>query len=163
MKCVLAFILRFPSGDKMDHKLSISVESQLPFTQCLNSVRHLITRSGFHILAEVPFHREFEQRLGLKFRQYIVLIVWNPFQGYEAVLSDAQAGVLMPFHFVIAESEKATVVAATNLALLARTAGSVGLQFLASKVNQQVHELFFELQKLDSNSAKVPLFCGGEE
>lgn len=138
----------------MDRELSVSVESKSSFAWCLSSVRQLITRSGFKILAEIPFHREFEQRLGLKFRQYTVLIVWDPFESYEAVLSDSQAGVLLPFHVLVEEKNKATVIAATNLPLLAWAVGSIGLRMAANNLHQRIHELFSELKRLENEPAE---------
>jgi uncharacterized protein (DUF302 family) len=138
----------------MDRELSVSVESKFAFASCLSSVRQLITRSGFKILAEIPFHREFEQRLGLKFRQYTVLIVWDPLESYEAVLSDSQAGILLPFHVLVEEENKGTAIAATNLPLLAWTIGSIGLRMAANNLDRRVHELFSELKRLENEPAE---------
>ncbi|MHB8525323.1 MAG: DUF302 domain-containing protein [Candidatus Acidiferrales bacterium] len=147
----------------MNRKLAISAETTLPFRQCLDSLRQQLARAGFRIITEVSFDREFEQHVGLKWRRYTVLLVWNAFQAYEALLGETEAGIFLPLHFLVAEGESATTVAGTNVALLAQTTGNVGLQLLARNLGCQIQKIFFELKKQEATPAGAVLLRGKEQ
>lgn len=71
---------------------SLSMPTTLPFEECLNLVRQAVQREGFQVIAEIPFHREFDRQIGLPWKKYTVLILWSPFLAYQAILSDRDAG-----------------------------------------------------------------------
>jgi uncharacterized protein (DUF302 family) len=131
--------------DLSNHELSISVETPLPFGDCLIHLRKILSHAGFRIVAEIPFHREFEEHLGLKWRQYTVLVVWSPFHAYQSVLNDAEAGFLLPFHFVVADRIGSTLVAATNLSLLGQITGRIGLRLVGNTLTQQIQQMLDQL------------------
>ena len=147
----------------MNRELAISAEIMLPFRQCLDSLRRQIVRAGFRVITEVSFDREFEQYVGLNWRRYTVLLVWNAFQAYEALLDDTEAGIFLPLHFLVEEGENGTTVAAANVALLAQATGNVGLQLLARNLGQQIQEIFFELKKQEASPASAALLRGREQ
>lgn len=127
---------------------SLSMLTSLPFGQCLNFLRESLRQEGFRIVAEIPFHDEFERHMGLSWQNYTVLIVWNPFWAYQAVLSDRDAGIFMPFHFVVAENRESTLIAATNHALFGRIIGTLGVQVLARDLTRKIREIFSDLAAL---------------
>lgn len=148
--------------ERMNRELAISAELTLPYRECLESLRQQLIRAGFRVIAEVPFDREFDQHVGLKWRRYTVLLAWNAFQAYQALLDEAEAGIFLPLHFVVAEGESATRVAAANLLPLAHAAGNVGLQLLAHNLGRQIQEIFLELKKQEATPASAVLLRGKE-
>lgn len=139
----------------MTRDISLSMLTALPFEQCLSFLRLALRREGFQVIAEVPFHREFERHVGLRWRNYTVLVVWSPFLAYQAVLSDRDAGMFMPFHFVVAENGESTLVAATNHALFGRTVGTIGVQVLARDITRKIRSIFSDLSARDPLAAQL--------
>lgn len=133
----------------MKQELSLSTVTALPFEECLWSLREAARREGFQVLAEVPFHSEFQQHVGLPWKKYTVLVVWSPFLAYQALLSDRDAGIFMPFHFVVAEGEDSTLVAATDHALFAGISGRLGVVVLARHLTNKIRLIFSELAALE--------------
>ena len=126
-------------------ELSISVETSLPFGECLTRLRGILSHAGFRVLAEIPFHREFEEHLGLQWPRYTVMVVWSPFHAYQGVLNDIDAGFILPFHFVVAERAGSTLVAATNLSLLGHITGRIGLRLVGNNLSQQIQQILYQL------------------
>ena len=133
---------------------SLSIHTTIGFKDCLAFLKQSLFREGFQIIAEVPFHRAFEKYLGLRENDYVVLIVWNPFQAYRALLADRDAGLLVPFHLVVADEGKLTRVTAPNHDSIGSRAGSIVIEVLARDLNKQVWQIFAELaaeEKLEVN------------
>lgn len=129
----------------MTRDCSLSMQTTLTFDQCLAFLRQSLREESFRIVAEVSFHREFERHVGLRCQNYTVLVVWSPLLAYQALLSDRDAGIFMPFHFVVAENEKSTLIAATNHALFGRVTGKIGVQVLARDLTRKIRQIFSKL------------------
>jgi uncharacterized protein (DUF302 family) len=126
-------------------ELSISFETPLGFEQCSVQLRGTLSHAGFRVLAEIPFHREFEEHLGLKWPRYTVFVVWSPFPAYQSVLDDTDTGILFPFHLVIAEKGDRTTMAVTNLSLPGQIKGRIGLRLLGDTLTRQIEQILFQL------------------
>ena len=138
-----------------NHEISVSLETSMPFGDCLMQLREMLSGAGFRIVAEIPFHREFEQHLGLKWRRYTVILVWSPFHAYQSVLNDAEAGILLPFHFVVAETQEGTLLAATNLSLLGHMTGRIGLRLVGTNLTHQIQQILDQLHARQGGSADL--------
>lgn len=136
--------------------LSISVETPLNFDECLACLRASLRRARLSIVAEIPFDREFKEHLGLSWARYTVIVVWSPFHAYQGVLNDREAGILLPFHFVVAETTDGTSVAATNLGLLGEVTGRIGLRLVSATLMQQIRQTLDELHMARRDGTRVP-------
>jgi uncharacterized protein (DUF302 family) len=125
--------------------LSISFETPLGFEQCSVQLRGILSHAGFRVVAEIPFHREFEEHLGLKWPRYTVFVVWSPFPAYQSVLDDTDTGILFPFHMVVAERGDRTTVAATNLSLPGQITGRIGLRLFGDNLTRQIEQILSRL------------------
>jgi uncharacterized protein (DUF302 family) len=129
-------------------ELSILFETSLGFEQCSVQLRDTLSHAGFRVVAEIPFHREFEEHLGLRWPQYsryTVFVVWSPFPAYQSVLDDTDTGILFPFHMVIAERGERTTVAATNLSLPGQITGRIGLRLFGDNLTRQIEQILSRL------------------
>jgi uncharacterized protein (DUF302 family) len=126
-------------------ELSISFETPLGFEQCSVELRDILSHAGFRVVAEIPFHREFQEHLGLKWPRYTVFVVWSAFPAYQSVLDDTDTGILFPFHLVIAEKGERTMMAATNLSLPGQITGRIGLRLLGDTLTRQIEQILSQL------------------
>jgi uncharacterized protein (DUF302 family) len=129
----------------MTRDFSFSVRTALGFQQSLDLLRRTLQREGFRVVSEVQFHREFEKTVGLPWKNYTVLIVWSPFHAYQALLSDRDGGLFVPFNIVIAEDADCTLIAITNHALAGLSNGPIGIQVLLRELNRKMRRIFVEL------------------
>lgn len=131
----------------------ISLHMAADCRDCLNLLKGILQREGCQILSEVPFHRELEREIGLHLRDYTVLVVWDPFQTYQGLLSEKGAGLFLPFHFLVADVGGSTLIAALNLDLIARAASTLGVQLLLRNLEQKIRFVFSELYRKDKSVA----------
>lgn len=81
----------------------------MPYQQVLSLLRNALKRNGLEVLCELPLERELERKVGLKCQPCTVLVVWSPFEAYQAVLSDRDAGLLVAFNIAVTDRGKWTV------------------------------------------------------
>lgn len=146
-----------------NREFSLAVQTTLGFQHCLSLLKRALSREGFRILAEVPFHQELDGGAGVRWQSYTVLVVCNPFHAYQALLSDRDAGIFMPFHFVVAQDGNLTLLAATNVALFGRMAGTIGVQVLARDLTRMIRKIFSELSAHEVQAADPVLQGRGKE
>lgn len=144
-----------PKVKRMTRDFSHSAITTLSFEDTLTLLRELLRVEGFRVVAEIPFHREFDRHVGLQWRRYTVLVVWNPFLAYQAVLSDRDAGIFMPFNFVVADNGSSTLIVATNHLLFGRLSGTIGVQVLARDLNRKIDCLLTRLADVEEPADNV--------
>lgn len=127
---------------------SFSVRTTLGFPETLDILRQKLQREGFRVVSEVHFHREFEKTVGLSWRKYTVLVVWNSFHAYQALISDQDGGLFVPFHLVVAEDSRNTLIATKNHGLNGSLAEiPIGIQVLVRELNRKMRQIFLELAR----------------
>ena len=128
----------------MTRDFSFSLRTTLGFQVCLDLLRQKLQREGFRVLSEVQFDREFEKTVGLRWQKYTVLVVWSPFHAYQALLSDRDGGLFMPFNVVISEDMGYTSMSVTNHAASGFIDGPIGVRVLVRELNRKMREIFLE-------------------
>jgi len=142
---------------RMTRDFSHSAITTLSFEDTLALLQDLLHHEGFRVIAEVPFHREFERHVGLQWTNYTVLVVWNPFLAYQGLLSDRDAGIFMPFNIVVAQQTSSTLIVATNHLLFGRLAGTIGVQVLARDLNRKVNRIFSQMVEVEEPANSISL------
>ena len=129
----------------MTRDFSFSLRTTLGFQECLDLLRQKLQHEDFRIVSEVQFHREFAKTVGVQWEKYTVLVIWSPFHAYQALLSDHDGGLFMPFNVVIAEDTGYTSIAVTNHASAGFSQGPIGIQVLVRELNRKMRRIFLEL------------------
>ena len=84
------------------------------FDEALVSLRSALQAECIEVVREVPFHIVFHKSMGVSCRKYTVLVVWSQFEAWRAVLTEDNAGLLIPFNIVVRENGGSTVIAIDN-------------------------------------------------
>lgn len=84
------------------------------FGEALIRLRSALRREEFEIVCEIPFHHAFQKSMGVTCRNYTVLVVWSQFDAWKAVLTEKDAGLLMPFNIAVMEDGESTLIAVNN-------------------------------------------------
>lgn len=124
---------------------SFAVRTTLGFQESLDLLRRKLQRDGFRVVSEVHFHREFEKRVGIEWPKYTVLVIWSPFLAYQALLSDRDGGLLVPFNLAVAEDSGATLITTPNHSWAALRERPIGIQVLVRELNRKLRQIFLEL------------------
>jgi uncharacterized protein (DUF302 family) len=124
---------------------SISARTTTSYQRALANLREALKRHGFEILFELMLDRELDRKVGLRWQHYTVFVVWSPFDAYQAVLSDRDGGLLVPFNLCVAEDGNSTFVAVSNHTSLSRSAGPIGIQVLVRDLARKIRQVLVEV------------------
>jgi uncharacterized protein (DUF302 family) len=125
----------------------IAVQTDVGFERTLESLRIELPRHEFRILGEVNFSRELDSLIGLATPLYAVLIVWHPFSAYQALLSDLNGGLMVPFNLAVYQNGNVTTVSVLNQPSLMAEA-PLGIRVLGQELNRRMRKVMLELGTL---------------
>ena len=112
------------------------------FEETLDILRSALRREGLQIICEVPFHREFRKSMGVTCCKYSVLVVWSQFETWRAVLTEDDAGLLMPFNIAVKEDGNSTLIAVNNWTSRRQGGASVGVSLLVHDAEARMLRVF---------------------
>jgi uncharacterized protein (DUF302 family) len=122
----------------------IAVQTEVGFERTLESLRIELPRHEFRILGEVNFSRELDSVIGLATTPYAVLIVWHPFAAYQALLSNPNGGLMVPFNLAVYQNGSVTTVSVLNQPSL-KVEASLGMRALGQELNRQMRSVMLEV------------------
>ena len=122
----------------------IAIETAMDFDHTLESLRAELFRSEFRILSEVDFSRELDSHIGLSASQYAILIVWHAFSAYQALLSDLNGGLMVPFNVAVYQKDGVTTVSVLLQPSLTPEA-SLGIRALGQDLNRRLRDVLLHL------------------
>lgn len=131
---------------------SISAQRAVSYQEAFPYLCDVLRRRGFEILSELQVGPALEHELGISWahlgvpwRNYTVLVVWSPPEICEAVLSDRDGGLLVPFNICIAGNSASTVAAVINYygALISRD-GPIGIRLVIRSLTRRIYEVLQE-------------------
>ncbi len=122
----------------------IAVQTEVGFERTLGLLRIELPRHEFRILGEVDFSRELESLIGLATSRYVVLMVWHPFSAYQALLSNPNGGLMVPFNLAVYRSGNVTTVSVLSQPSLAREA-SLGIRVLGQDLNRRMRDVLLHV------------------
>lgn len=139
-------------------QVSISVRTRLRFDECLGLLRQKLQREQFRVVAKIQFDREFENSLGVHWRKYTVLVVWNSFYAYQALLCGMDGGLFLPFNISVSEDSGSTLIATTNHSWgSAGNHAPVGITILTRELNRAMEQIFTEFAVHESTMSRSVL------
>lgn len=122
----------------------IAIRTAMTFEQTLIAVRSELQAREFRIAAEIDFRRELDSRIGISSSRYAVLIVWHSFSAYQAILSDPNGGLMVPFNVAVYENGSNTIVSVLNQPALDLEA-SLGIRVLGQEMNRRMRDILLHL------------------
>ncbi len=111
----------------------------LPFEEALARARDELKAAGFGVLCEIDVRAKMKEKLGVDFRNYVILGACNPPLAYRALQQDLNVGLLLPCNVVAYEEEGRTVVAAIDARKLMAVMENPALAAAAAEVNRILH------------------------
>lgn len=138
--------------------VSVSVRTGLRFEECLSLLRQRLQQQHFRVVSQIRFDREFENTLGLHWRKHTVLVVWNSFYAYQALLCGLDGGLFLPFNISVSEDSGSTLIATTNHSWgSAGNHAPVGVTILARELNRVMEQILTEFTVHESTMSRSVL------
>ena len=85
-------------------------ELNAPFDQVVEMVTEELKKEGFGILTKIDVKEKFKEKLGIDFKNYVILGACSPSHAHRAILEEEDIGLLLPCNVIVYEQEDNTVV-----------------------------------------------------
>ena len=117
----------------------------LAYEQAVESTREALKAEGFGVLSEIDIKDKLKEKLGVDFRNYVILGACNPALAYETLQQELDIGLLLPCNVIVYELEGKTIVSAVDAAKMLSVVGNPKLESTAGKVNEKLRRVIDSL------------------
>lgn len=108
----------------------------LSFGEAVARAKEALKKEGFGVLCEIDIREKLREKLGVDFRQYVILGVCNPPIAYQSLQLEVHLGLLLPCNVIVYVDGDRSVVAAIDAARMLSIVGNPDLEAAAGQVNQ---------------------------
>ena len=113
----------------------------MPFEQAVARTRQALAAEGFGVLCEIDIREKLREKLGVDFRNYIILGACNPPLAYQTLQEELNVGLLLPCNVVVYEKDGNSVVAAIDASKMLSVISNPRLESVASEVNDKLRRV----------------------
>jgi uncharacterized protein (DUF302 family) len=120
------------------HPYGYRRELETPFEETLSRTRAALQAEGFGVLCEIDIKEKLREKLGVDFRNYVILGACNPPLALSALQQDLDIGLLLPCNVIVYEWNSGSVVAAIDAKKMLSVANNPDLETTAQTVNEKL-------------------------
>jgi len=134
------------SAQQLQHsKYGFSKTVDLPYEEAVEKARVALKAEGFGVLCEIDIKEKLKEKLGVDFRNYVILGACNPPLAYKTLQQEIGIGLLLPCNVVVYETDEAgkSVIAAIDAETMLSAVGAnnATLNAVATEVNEKLRRV----------------------
>jgi len=138
------------SAQQLQHsKYGFSKTVDLPYKDAVEKARAALKEEGFGVLCEIDIKEKLKDKLGVDFRNYVILGACNPPLAYKTLQQEIGIGLLLPCNVVVYETDEAgtSVVAAIDAETMLSVVGAnnAAINAVATEVNEKLQRVVAQL------------------
>ncbi len=114
---------------------------KVPFTYsgAIDKVTEELKKEGFGVITSINMKETLKKKLGVDFRNYMILGACNPHYAYEALLEEDKLGVFLPCNIVVQEHDNGDIeVSIVNPEEMVHSLDDLNLKTFATKVKESL-------------------------
>ncbi|MGB7063044.1 MAG: DUF302 domain-containing protein [Candidatus Zixiibacteriota bacterium] len=116
-------------------------EIDLPFDKAVEVVTEELKKQGFGILTKIDVKEKFKEKLGIDFKNYVILGACSPSHAHKAILAEEDIGLLLPCN-VVYEKDSKTVLAIMRPSTAMGMVENDALTQIATEVEAKLKDVF---------------------
>lgn len=117
-------------------------EISLPFHKAEEVVTNELKKRGFGILTRIDVKDKFKEKLGIDFKNYVILGACSPSHAHKAILEEEDIGLLLPCNVIVYEKDDKTAVAVIRPSTAMGMVQNEALKGIADEVEAKLMEAF---------------------
>ena len=137
------------TSQQLQHsKYGFSRTLDVPYEEAVEKARAALKEEGFGVLCEIDIKEKLKEKLGVDFRNYVILGACNPALAYKTLQQEINIGLLLPCNVVVYEADEAgkSVVAAIDAKTMLSVVGdNATLDAVATEVNEKLKRVVAQL------------------
>ena len=116
-------------------------ELNIPFNEAVQLTRNALAGEGFGILFEIDIKEKLKEKLGVDFRNYLILGACNPSLALDALKEEIDLGLLLPCNAVVYEQGSNAVVGVIDAKKMMSVVDNENLNATAQTVNEKLRRV----------------------
>jgi len=118
---------------------------EVSFSEAVGRAREALKVEGFGVLCEIDIKEKLKEKLGVDFRNYVILGACNPALAYQTLQEEINIGLLLPCNVIVYEQDGRAVVSAIDAARMLSVVGNPSLESTAGQVNEKLRRVIDNL------------------
>jgi len=119
-----------------------SKQIDLPFEKAEEVVTEELKKKGFGILTKIDVREKLEEKLGIEFKNYVILGACNPPYAHKAILAEEDIGLMLPCNVVIYEKEGKTILSIIRPTVAMGMIENEALKQIAQEIEAMLKAVF---------------------
>jgi len=111
------------------------------FEQAVKMVTENLEEAGFGILTTIDVKEKFRKKLGIDFRNYVILGACNPARAHKAIEAEENIGLMLPCNVIVYEKDGKTVVSAIKPSIAMKMIDNPELSGIAADVESKLKQV----------------------
>ncbi len=111
------------------------------FEQAVKMVTENLEEAGFGILTTIDVKEKFRKKLGIDFRNYVILGACNPASAHKAIEAEENIGLMLPCNVIVYEKDGKTVVSAIKPSIAMKMIDNPELSGIAADVESKLKQV----------------------
>lgn len=137
------------SSQQLQHSsYGFSKTVDIPYDEAVERARASLKTEGFGVLSEIDMKEKLKEKLGVDFRNYVILGACNPPLAYKTLQQEINIGLLLPCNVIVYETDEPgkCVVAAIDARMMLSVVGENStLYAIATEVNEKLQQVITQL------------------
>ena len=137
------------SAQQLQHsKYGFSRTLDVSYEQAVERARTALKAEGFGVLCEIDIKDKLKEKLGVDFRNYVILGACNPALAYKTLQQELNIGLLLPCNVIVYEGDEAgkSVVAAIDARTMLSVVGdNSALDAVATEVDEKLKRVVAQI------------------
>lgn len=121
-------------------------EVDMPFEETLEVISEALKKEGFGVLTKIDVKNKFKEKLGIDFKNYMILGACNPTLAHRAILAEENIGLMLPCNVIVYERESKTVISIIRPTVAMEMIENNRLKQIAGDVEVRLKKVFDSME-----------------
>lgn len=119
-----------------------SKELNVPFKEALELVMKKLKEAGFGVITTIDLKEKFKEKLGIDFKNYVILGACHPGNAHKAILAEENVGLLLPCNVIVYEKGTKTAVSMIKPLTAMGMIDNDELKSIVAEVEEKLKKVF---------------------
>jgi uncharacterized protein (DUF302 family) len=112
-----------------------------PFKDTVDEVTARLKDQGFGVLTTIDVREKFREKLGIDFKEYVILGACHPASAHRAILAEEDVGLLLPCNVIVYEKDGKTAVSVIKPTVAMQMVDNPDLKTIAEEIEAKLESV----------------------